>query len=391
MARSASASAVAASASAERGVRAAERVVARRGHERVRVLDGVVAGEDLVPHLEPHHRQVRRDQERVEERQVGCEFWWDRRGHVGRSLQGERAATLDAGRPCQEVQVVRVVEDRHQSLGLVGLEVRAIGDDGAFVRARSVVPAADPGVDVRRHVDHVADGDVEFDQAIGGAFGAFGCGRGLHRVDVVVVGARVVRVAFQDRLQRGDDLDGLGSRFTGCVPVVPRDHVHERLGEQRGGVEVVGVRRHDVAHRVGVGPVEVGAVLQRFGRVALGQRLDVRALPVAGVCGERQRALAGGVGRGHGVGRHGPVDVRPQGQRQPPVAHRARFVERDGGLERTGGLEVIEAEDEHQALVEVASRLVGLGRDRHRVIAEAVEEGNRGGRQLGVVAVRVVC
>ena len=56
-----------------------------------------------------------------------------------------------------------------------------------------------------------------------------------------MVGARVVRVALQDRLEDGDDLERVLARlvpsgvqsFHGC-------QVHQALGVERGGVEVVG-------------------------------------------------------------------------------------------------------------------------------------------------------
>jgi hypothetical protein len=72
------------------------------------------------------------------------------------------------------VQVVGVVQDGHEALGLDGGEVGAVGLDGALVGAGGVVPAADPRVDVRRHVEHVADLDVELDEPVGRALGALG-------------------------------------------------------------------------------------------------------------------------------------------------------------------------------------------------------------------------
>ena len=70
------------------------------------------------------------------------------------------------------------------------------------------------------------------------------------------------------------------ARAAVLLPVVPRRRVHQRLREERGGVEVVGKARRHAAHRVGVGAIERRALGLRIGGVALGERVDEGALPL---------------------------------------------------------------------------------------------------------------
>jgi len=92
--------------------------------------------------------------------------------------------------------------------------------------------------------------------------------RRLDRVDVVVVGAGVVRAAPEDRLEDRDDLLCPFLRLAVEGPQVPGAQIHQTLGEQRRGVQVVGVAPRDLPHRSGVGTVERAPAGARIDRVA---------------------------------------------------------------------------------------------------------------------------
>ena len=64
-----------------------------------------------------------------------------------------------------------------------------------FVALHGVKKTSDLHIDVCGHVHHVADAGHQTAQAVGGGFGLAGVGRSLHRVDVVVVCARVCDIS----------------------------------------------------------------------------------------------------------------------------------------------------------------------------------------------------
>ena len=175
------------------------------------------------------------------------------------------------------------------------------------------------------------------------------------------------------------------SAVSGCMlavrlPEVPRPEVHQRVGEERGGVEVVGEALRHLAHGVGVRAVERGPVGRRRHRVPLRERLDDRALALRDAAGQDRGLLDGREGGllPLGVGR--AVVVRAVGQRDAPVAHRAGRIEAGRLAERAFGLDVVEGVHESQPLVEVG---LGLTRGRRNglvVAPEALQEHGWRGR-----------
>ena len=109
-----------------------------------------------------------------------------------------------------------------------------------------------PGVGCDRH------------QPVGGGLGALGLELLVH-VDQEVVGAGVPGVALEHRLEGGAGLEGAVARRAVVGPVVPGVEVHHRLGEERRGVEIVGMALVEPAHRLGVGGVEVRAARRAAG------------------------------------------------------------------------------------------------------------------------------
>ena len=166
------------------------------------------------------------------------------------------ATPLHAGRLPDEVDVVRVVESAVDGARLPLREVGLVGLDRAHVRLDGVLVAADAPVDVGGHVDEVAGPGHEGRQAIGRHLAPPGIGAALDGVDVQMERARMGRVRADHALQGREDLRGPRLHAAVRLPQVPRPEVHQGVGEERGGVEVVGELPRHLAHGVGVGAVE---------------------------------------------------------------------------------------------------------------------------------------
>ena len=226
-------------------------------------------------------------------------------------------------------------------------------------------------------------------EPVGGDLAAARIGAGLDGVDVEMERARMIGIRPHHAFQRRQDLRSLRLHAAVRLPEVPRPEVHERVGEQRGGVEVVGEALRHLAHGVGVRAVERGAVGGRRDRVPLRESLDGRSLAVRDAARQDHGPLDGREGGLLPLGIGRAVVVRAVGQCDAPVAHRALRVEPGRLSERALGLDVVEGVHESQTLVEV-----GLGFARGRgdglvVAPEAVEEHRRRGRgPSGVVVGR---
>ena len=319
--------------------------------------------QDLVPATEAGQRQERRRRGRLHVRHLQDHRGGGGRRELARGAHGLGASPLHARGLPDEVEVVRVI---HHAVDVARLrlgEVRAVCLHRLHVGRPRVRVPADPVVDVRRHVDHVPRAGRERAQTIGGGEGALRCGAPLHRVDIEMVGARVIRVCREHPLERDDDLLGAGLGLAVLRPQGPRAQVHHRVGEERRRVEVVGKAPRDVAHGVGIGAVEGGAVGVRRATVARGERGNDGALALRGP--RRQRArLHDGRERGVLALRVGrAIVVRAIGEGHAPVAHGARRIEAGRLAEGPLCLEVIEAVDQPQSLVEVGLGLRRRGRD----------------------------
>ena len=227
---------------------------------------------------------------------------------------------------------------------------------------------------MRRHVDEVAGRAVgQLRQLVRRRHAELRLGL-LDRVDDEVGGADVVGITLQHPRERVDELLGSSLGLAFRRPVVPGHGVHHRLGEERGGVVVVGPAQRDAAHGGGVGLVERRAIGGRVGAVALRERLDQRLLALVRLGGELEcfvhRLADLGLGRGIVAG----VDVRSERVGDAPVAHRALRIELGGVAERRRRFAVVEAEGEGHALVEEALRLLRRGGDRTVVEAEVVHQ-----------------
>ena len=225
-------------------------------------------------------------------------------------------------------------------------------------------------------------------QPVGGDLAAARVRAGLHGVDVEVERAGVLGVRPHDALEGRQDLGGLRLHAAVGLPEVPGPEVHESVGEQRGGIEIVGEALRHVTHRIRVLSVQRRPVPGRRGRVPRGERLDERPLPRRDPAGQRDGLLD------RRERRLLPLDVRRAvvvgavAERDAPVAHRTHGVEAGRLAERALGFDVVERVDQAQALVEVRLGFARRRADGLMVAAQALEEHGRRRARSGVVVPR---
>ena len=164
-------------------------------------------------------------------------------------------------------------------------------------------------------------------------------------------------------------------------PEVPRSEQHLRLGVQHGRVDRPTDRRDADAPSPASTPCRAPSAAPWIGAVARGERRDVGALARRRVRGERDRAADRRMRGDSRGGIHRDVDVRPQGERLAPAAHRARGIEPLREAEAADRIGMIERVHEAQPLIEVALTERAPRRDRMVMVAEPVPERDRiGGR-----------
>ena len=246
-----------------------------------------------------------------------------------------------------------------------------------------VVPAQH--VDVGRHMEQVAAVGHQRAERVGRPEGTLGVRRHLHQVDVHVqhAGMRRARRPLQRELQHPPRLRGVRAGRGPArrqIPQLPRRHVHQRVGEQGGDVEVARVIEVGLAHRPGVALVPCRSIHRRLRRrVAGGDRGDERLLGRARAAGAGQRPLGRPERLGQRRGQIGGVEgiprlvvVRAGRVGHSPVGHGAAGVGLDGPLEAADRLLVIERIRPDEAPVEPQLRIRRRGRHRP-VVAPEVE------------------
>ncbi len=238
-------------------------------------------------------------------------------------------------------------------------------------------------------------------QPVGDREGRFRGGGHLHEVDVHVDDAGVPGTGLggERAVQDGLGLEGagaLGGTAGLQVPQLPGGEVHQRVGTERGHVQVAGGALVHGEHPVRVRLVPHGAVLGRPGlRVAGAQGLDEGLLDGGGVRGLLVREFHGPVGALDGAGElvvvegfPGLVVVGAEGVGDTPVGHGAVRVGFGGLLEAGDRFLVVEGVRPHQTAVEPE---LGLGGGRRHgpavgsevvvVVHRACLPGQRTGRE----------
>ena len=322
--------------------------------------------QDLVPLLEPRERVVGDRKPELHGRHLPDRLGGDVIGEGARHPDRFHAPPLERHRRPGHVHVVDVVHHRVDAMRLLRLDVGVVDPDRLPVQLGRVAIAAHAHVDVGGHVDQMPGVGGQLREPPRGEESLSWMGRFLEGVDVEVIGPGVGWVLLQDPGQGGDGF--LDSRLGLAVrgPPVPGPHVQERLGVDRGCVEIVGIFRGEIPHRVREGLVEGLEIRLGIAGIALRERFDPGAFargrpgrPRAGFPHFRERFL-------FARRIHREVHVGPEGEGDAPVCHGAGGIETRRLAEGADGLVVIEGVAEPEALVEILLR--ERGSRGHRVV-----------------------
>ena len=271
-------------------------------------------------------------------------------------------------------------------------DVLLVDLDRAQVRVERALVVAAQHVDVRRHVHEVAGVGDERAQSVRDRQRLLGDRRHLHQVHVQMGESRVREPAGQreralEHLLGLERRRALGRQTGEPIPQLPRREVHERVGEQRRDVGLVGIRVVHGPHRLGVVGVPRDEVGRRVvGLVAARERFDERPLDRRGAVRARARRrdlVTRLLERRREVDRVERlpllVVVRPDRVGDPPVGEREARVVLDRALEAADRLLVVERVGPHEPAVEPQ---LGARRRRRRPtrVAPEIEIRFRGRR-----------
>jgi hypothetical protein len=150
----------------------------------------------------------------------------------------------------------------------------------------------------------------------------------------------------------------LDARRVDVAGAAARLQQEERVGVERGGIEIVGIRFGQLAHRLRVGTILLDPLLRiELLDVADRQRIDVRPLLRRGARAQRQRLLERRIGAGRFLRRHRAVQVRAPRPRFAPVTDGALGVPLPRFAKRPDGLRLRERVHQLKALIEERLRL----------------------------------
>src|SRR4051794_35840429 len=99
-------------------------------------------------------------------------------------------------------------------------------------------------------------------------------GRSLDRMNVKVIGERMLRTDFQNRIQSCDDLLRSWLRLTFRRPLIPRPQVEHGFGKERSAIGILRMIGPDTTHCSRVGFVERAPILWLWIRVSLPECLN---------------------------------------------------------------------------------------------------------------------
>src|SRR4029078_2517199 len=146
------------------------------------------------------------------------------------------------------MEIVAVIHHWIYFLLAGSLEVLAISFSrvGVASRGRIVVACAD--VYVGRHVNKMAGSRSKHLEPLRACQGPLRMRRSFHGMDVVVVRTDVLRVASKYGFQNRDHFLGAFGRLTVLTPELPWSQIHNALGVEGGGIEIISEAPVRVGH-----------------------------------------------------------------------------------------------------------------------------------------------
>ncbi len=168
-------------------------------------------------------------------------------------------------------------------------EIGLVGGDGGLVARRAGGEIAGVGLDMGRHMQKMPGMAGARREALGRRLRPRRVGRGFERMDQQMVGADMIRRAFQHGAQFRDHRLRSGCRLAVRLPPAPGTEIEHRLRMQHPGVEILGVFLGERRHRLRIGEVERCAFGGGILAIARFERGNVVALPLRAVPGTRLR------------------------------------------------------------------------------------------------------
>ncbi len=196
-----------------------------------------------------------------------------------RRIKGNGAASFHGRRRPQKVNVVRIVAQRIDPLGPALGDITFVGRNSLLIDVRSVGVPTDPQVNMGRHVNQVPGSRDQAPEPVCSSLGPLRPLGRLKKVNVVMVGSRVLRIPRHYRLENRDCC--LRTRVGTAVPgpVVPGAKVHQGFCINGGGIEIVGIPLRQLLHGIGEGLITWDAIFC-LSRIAGGQGIDIGLLPL---------------------------------------------------------------------------------------------------------------
>ena len=157
-----------------------------------------------------------------------------------RGLSGFVQRSIHARGVSQKMEVVAVIHQRIDAGSEAsGLDIFFIGGSRDFVAFRRRGMVAHARINVGWHVHEMSRRWREFLQTLRAGQRALGLQRSFNRVNVIMICAEMIRIAFQNRLENGDDFLGSFVRAAIPQPKLPRMQIHPTLRIERRRIEII--------------------------------------------------------------------------------------------------------------------------------------------------------
>ena len=108
-------------------------------------------------------------------------------------------------------------------------------------------------------------------------------GRCFHGVNVIMVRAEMIWIAFQDGLEERDNFLRSFVRLPIAQPEFPRMKIHHAFGIERHRIEIVRIDFHELRYRVPVIEIELTQIGFGIVRITNRERVDVSPLRIRSV------------------------------------------------------------------------------------------------------------
>src|SRR4029077_14099658 len=165
-----------------------------------------------------------------------------------------------------------------------------------------------------------------------------------------MISQRMVRVEYQDSIERGDDLIRARLRFAVWCPLIPRPQVHHCFSEKSADVWVLWIFFPHFGHGIGISAIQPAPIFRMRISVTFCEGIYQRPLNrrrVPGILFSELKFLPRELRCGRWNGHR--INVRTARERYTPMRHRAFRIEFRGLLKGPDGRAMIESVEKTKA------------------------------------------